>query len=110
MELARRYEPLMVLVEDTGVGIGLVPELRNEGVNVWPVKAVDSKEVRASLQTAMFEGGRVYFPKQATWLDAFEAELFAFPGGRHDDQVDSVVQALAYKPIGSVTRTIAIPM
>jgi phage terminase large subunit-like protein len=42
------------------------------------------------------EGGRVYLPRQALWLDAFEAEQFAFPGGRHDDQVDSAVQALAY--------------
>jgi predicted phage terminase large subunit-like protein len=110
VELARRFDPRMVLVEDTGVGMGLVPELREAGVNVWPVKAIDSKEVRASLQTATFEGGRVYLPKQAPWLDAFEAELFSFPGGRHDDQVDSAVQALAYQHIGTVTRTIAIPM
>jgi predicted phage terminase large subunit-like protein len=110
VELARTYEPRMVLVEEAGVGMGLVPELRDAGVNVWPVKAVDSKEVRASLQTATFEGGRVYLPRRASWLDAFEAELFAFPGGRHDDQVDSAVQALAYKHIGTVTRTLAIPM
>ena len=27
----------------------------------------------------------------------FEAELFAFPSGRHDDQVDSISQALGHK-------------
>ena len=26
-----------------------------------------------------------------------EAELFAFPSGRHDDQVDSISQALGHK-------------
>jgi hypothetical protein len=33
----------------------------------------------------------------ASWLADFEAELFAFPRGRHDDQVDSISQALAHK-------------
>ena len=27
----------------------------------------------------------------------FENELFAFPNGRYDDQVDAVIQALAHK-------------
>ena len=39
----------------------------------------------------------VLFPRSATWLDALEAELFAFPGGRHDDQVDSISQALGHE-------------
>jgi hypothetical protein len=30
-------------------------------------------------------------------LADFEAELFAFPRSRHDDQVDALSQALAYK-------------
>ena len=37
----------------------------------------------------------MFFPSQAEWLVDLEAELFAFPGGRHDDQVDSISQALA---------------
>jgi phage terminase large subunit-like protein len=27
----------------------------------------------------------------------FEAELFAFPGAKHDDQIDSVSQALGHQ-------------
>jgi predicted phage terminase large subunit-like protein len=34
-------------------------------------------------------------PNKAPWLDAFLAELVSFPHGKHDDQVDSVVQFLA---------------
>ena len=37
----------------------------------------------------------VHFPKNAPWLDDLEAELLGFPGMPHDDQVDSVSQALA---------------
>jgi hypothetical protein len=40
----------------------------------------------------------VFFAKQAPWLADLELELFAFPHGRHDDQVDSISQALGYKP------------
>ena len=35
-------------------------------------------------------------PVQAPWLDAFLAELLAFPGGARDDQVDAVSQFLAW--------------
>jgi len=33
-------------------------------------------------------------PERAPWLADLEAELFAFPGGKHDDQCDSISQAL----------------
>jgi predicted phage terminase large subunit-like protein len=36
----------------------------------------------------------VFFPERAPWLPELEAELFAFPGSKHDDQVDSISQAL----------------
>jgi predicted phage terminase large subunit-like protein len=48
------------------------------------------------VQAAKFEGGLILLPHHADWLAEFEAELFAFPGGRHDDQIDSMVQALSH--------------
>jgi phage terminase large subunit-like protein len=47
-------------------------------------------------QTAKIEGGFVLFPKDAPWLNAYLAELLAFPNSKHDDQVDSTVFALAW--------------
>jgi hypothetical protein len=38
----------------------------------------------------------VHFPEQAAWLEDLITELLAFPHGRHDDQVDSIAQALAW--------------
>lgn len=40
---------------------------------------------------------------KAPWLPEFEAELFTFPNARHDDQADSMTQALAYDKSGSGT-------
>ena len=39
----------------------------------------------------------MFLPREAPWLVPCENELFAFPDGRYDDQVDAIVQALAYK-------------
>jgi predicted phage terminase large subunit-like protein len=94
--LAVEYQPRVVLVEDSGVGTGLIEELRALGVNAVEVPCTTSKEARASIQSAKFEGGRVYFPERASWLSELENELLSFPGSRHDDQVDSIVQALGY--------------
>ena len=47
-----------------------------------------------SVASAKFEAGQVHLPERAPWLPDLEAELFSFPGSRHDDQVDSISQAL----------------
>jgi hypothetical protein len=39
----------------------------------------------------------MFFPKAAPWLVDLENELFAFPNGPYDDQVDALIQALAYE-------------
>ena len=45
------------------------------------------------------EAGQVFLPECASWLADLEAELFAFPFARHDDQCDSISQALNnFKP------------
>jgi predicted phage terminase large subunit-like protein len=73
----------------------LVSELRNQGFSVVGVKVEHNKEIRMAIQSGKFESGLVVFPRCAPWLEDLEAELFAFPASRHDDQVDSISQALA---------------
>jgi predicted phage terminase large subunit-like protein len=51
--------------------------------------AVD-KATRAQAFRGRLSQGRVYFPKYASWLSAFETELLTFPAGKHDDQVDAM--------------------
>ncbi len=52
--------------------------------------------MRLHAQTAVFENGFVFLPDEAPWLADYLAELTAFPMGRHDDQVESTSQALAW--------------
>jgi predicted phage terminase large subunit-like protein len=94
---ARAHKVNKILIEDTGVGTALVAELQKEGLSAIAVKPEHDKQTRMSIQSAKFESGRVLLPTQASWLDKFEAELFAFPNGDHDDQVDSTSQALAHE-------------
>ena len=95
------YKPQKVLIEDTGVGIVLVQELRKAAAfSVIPVKPDRDKLTRMSIQSAKFESGQVFFPREASWLPDLEAEFFAFPQSRHADQVDSISQALAYGASG----------
>ena len=92
---AHEYKPNKILIEDTGVGKGLVPELKNAGLTAIAVKPEGSKKTRMSIQSTNFESGLVFLPKQAPWLGDYEAELFNFPNVHFDDQVDSTSQALA---------------
>jgi predicted phage terminase large subunit-like protein len=93
--LAFRHAANRVLVEDAGAGIAVVQELLGEVDGILAVKPDRDKITRMSVVSAKFESGLVFLPERAPWLADFEAELFAFPGSRHDDQCDSVSQALA---------------
>jgi predicted phage terminase large subunit-like protein len=95
--LYRAWRPNGVLIEDANVGTGLIAELRGEGISAIGVIASQSKDERAYFQTAKFQAEQVWFPKSAPWLSQFETELLEFPGGLHDDQVDSTVQMLGHQ-------------
>jgi predicted phage terminase large subunit-like protein len=92
--LASEHAANRVLVEDTGAGTSLVQELLGEVDGILAVKPDGDKTTRMSVVSSHFQSGLVFFPERAPWLADFEAELFAFPGSRHDDQCDSVSQAL----------------
>ncbi len=94
---AQKHKPDVVLIEEAGLGRKLVTELKAAGLNVVGVIPEDDKLTRLSLQLEKFENGRVLFPTAAPWLPELENELLAVPNGRHDDQVDALIQALSYK-------------
>jgi predicted phage terminase large subunit-like protein len=92
--LSKSYSHPTILIEDKGAGMPLVQELRSEGIAVTPYVPKGHKEFRMRGQTALIEVGRVRLPSEAHWLGDFEHECAMFPKGRHDDQVDSMSQAL----------------
>jgi predicted phage terminase large subunit-like protein len=93
-DLAKSWRASRVLVEDAGAGISLVEELRGRVSGIIAVRPTGDKASRMAVASAKFEAGQVFFPESAHWLPDLEAELYAFPGSRHDDQCDSISQAL----------------
>jgi predicted phage terminase large subunit-like protein len=92
--LAKTWKATRVLVEDAGAGTSLVQELKRSISGIIAVKPEGDKASRMAVASAKFEAGQVFFPERAPWLAELEAELFAFPGHRNDDQCDSISQAL----------------
>jgi predicted phage terminase large subunit-like protein len=95
--LARSFKARRVLVEDVGAGTSLVQELRGRVSGIIAVKPEGDKASRMAVASAKFEAGEVLLPQRAPWLADLEAELFTFPGSRHDDQCNSISQALLDK-------------
>jgi predicted phage terminase large subunit-like protein len=99
IDLKQRYGPSTLLIEESPISHGLIQSLQESRMNVVTVRPDRSKESRVISQSDLFEGGSVFFPEKASWLEEFENELLAFPG-RHDDQVDALIQGLAWKREG----------
>lgn len=94
---ADRHNAELVLIEDKGSGTSLIQELQSTGFGKSrAVNPTTDKTARFAGITAMIENGRVYLPHSAVWLEDFVHELCGFPSVRHDDQVDSTSQALAW--------------
>lgn len=96
-EVATLHGPTVVLIEDRASGTQLIQDLKSEGLtSVHAVSPEGDKTMRFYGHTATFENGCIYLPAQAPWVDAFVNELTSFPGGKHDDQVDAMSQALTW--------------
>ena len=95
---AKKHRPNTILIEEAGLGRTLIKDLKAAGLPAIGVIPEGDKLTRVSIQLEKFANGQVFFPKEAPWLVDLENELFAFPNGRHDDQVDALIQALAHKP------------
>jgi predicted phage terminase large subunit-like protein len=83
-------------VEATAYQLTLLQHALRQGIPVKPIRADRDKIARALTGSAYMEAGKLYFPKWAAWLPDFEAELYAFPSGKHDDQADTVAYAAIY--------------
>ena len=85
------------LVEDKANGSAIISALRDKITGIIPVTPKESKEARAASVTTLWEAGNVFLPPVDLypWVKAeFIPELLSFPAGAHDDQIDSMTQAL----------------
>jgi predicted phage terminase large subunit-like protein len=99
VELRDAWRADQVIVEYANTGIPLIREFRLDGLVLEPYQPRLDKAIRVEAQTAKLETGTYLIPKQAAWLGDLKRELLAFPNGRYDDQVDSLIQFLDW--IGS---------
>ena len=89
-----------VYIEDKASGQSILQDLRREnGISVIPYKFpgprdASDKVARVNSVIGLIEGGRVFIPEEAPWLDEFLEEVQSFPGGKHDDQVDALAMGI----------------
>lgn len=95
-DLVKEYRPSQAAEESGqikgGVGPFLTKRARERGASTWrrtfPTRG--DKAIRAqSIRGRMAMQG-LMVPREAQWLADFKSELAAFPGGKHDDQVDAL--------------------
>ena len=85
------------LIEDKANGPAIISSIKEHtSLCIIPVSPTDSKVARALIAQPFWESKRIYVPSMAYWLPEWESEIARFPVGKHDDQVDSMTQALNY--------------
>ncbi|MDX1485585.1 MAG: phage terminase large subunit, partial [Alphaproteobacteria bacterium] len=84
-----------ILIEKASSGIALLEVLlRETSLPIISVPPDSSKKTRVDRVSAYIEAGRVYLPKDESWLATFIQEICAFPNGKFDDQVDALTHFL----------------
>jgi predicted phage terminase large subunit-like protein len=95
VEEAREWDPDSIIVEKKASGAPLIYEMRAMGIPVQeftPSKGND-KISRLNAVSDLFASGRVWVPN-TQWAEEVVDEVASFPGGEHDDYVDSVSLAM----------------
>ncbi len=106
---AARFDPEAILIEDKASGQSLLQDLRREtALPVIGYTPKGDKVSRLMRVTPLMEAGKMGLPKRAPWLANFEQELFTFPDGAHDDQVDAVSQYLNWVRERNVADTMRV--
>jgi predicted phage terminase large subunit-like protein len=104
--MAAKHRPDAFLVEDKASGQSLIQELQNDtALPVVKVKVDTDKTSRTIACAPTWEAGRIWLPEDAPWTADFLAELYAFPQGKHDDQVDMLTQLIKHALIGAGAMT-----
>lgn len=98
VEFTRKHDYCVrKLIEDKANGTAVINTLKSRMSGIIPIVPHESKEARASAVTTLWEAHNVFLPNpdKYQWVGReFVPELLVFPGGKHDDQVDCMTQAL----------------
>ena len=97
VNVAKKYHRVNAwLVEDKANGSAIISTLKKYISGIKPITPKESKIARAEAISTYVESGNVYIPEQASYMNDLEFEIVNFPAVEHDDQIDSMTQALNY--------------
>lgn len=93
-----RRQPEVTAMERGHIQLALGPYLDSRiaerkayGLNLVDIPpGRKDKEARARSIQGLMRQGRVFFPRDAPWLDSFRLEMLSFPNGKFDDTVDAM--------------------
>jgi predicted phage terminase large subunit-like protein len=89
----RLNSPLCIGFESVGIGKTTYQNLERSGLNVIDLQPDKDKFTRALSAAIRLGERRVYFKRDAHWLNDWEEELLHFPNVKHDDQTDNFAYA-----------------
>ncbi|HET6251097.1 MAG TPA: phage terminase large subunit [Tepidisphaeraceae bacterium] len=92
-KICREFDVAYIAIEKDGMGLGVVQQVRRDGIAVRAIKARGCKEARSQAAEIRMANGQIYFPHGADFLFELEKELLAFPRGDYADQVDALSHA-----------------
>ena len=97
VNVAKKYHRVNAwLVEDKANGSAIISTLKKYISGIKRITPKESKIARAEAISTYVESGNVYIPEQASYMNDLEFEIVNFPAVEHDDQIDSMTQALNY--------------
>lgn len=93
-DLARKWRPHAILVEEKANGAALVADLCDEIPGIIPFlpDKYGDKVTRAQLSSSWWAAGNFELPAGVEWSGDFVEEHVSFPTGTHDDRVDDCSQ------------------
>jgi predicted phage terminase large subunit-like protein len=109
INLALKYNPDIILIEDKVTGTSLLQELPLEQIPVmgngsyrlFPYSMLGilpdtNKQARMERESCAVQAGKVKLPENAYWMTDFEIEVTAFPNSEFKDQIDMLSMFLRY--------------
>ena len=93
-----KAKPNAILIEEQANGSPLIDQCKRNGVTgMIGRRSTADKKTRMYGETAKLQASSLILPKSTPWLDDFLQEYVAFPGGKHDDQMDALLQFLNWR-------------
>jgi predicted phage terminase large subunit-like protein len=97
-------KPALIVIDGTGIGLGLVQDLEKTMKNLYPAANSMKGTVPGARKQQNFNkaivalyDGLVLLPEQMQGLEILLSEFASFPDGKYDDQVDALSNVAAYR-------------